>query len=53
MLDNFALFIGYVVMAVGGLVILFAAITFYVEISNKILNHLIKFLQWRAKEGKR
>ena len=53
MLDNLALFIGYAFMVVGGLVILFAAITFYVEISNKILNQLIKFLQWRAKEGKR
>lgn len=53
MLDNLALFIGYAFMVVGGLVILFAALTFYVEISTKILNHLIKFLQWRAKEGKR
>lgn len=53
MLDNFALFIGYAFMVVGGLVILFAALVFFVEIIYKILIHFEKFLQWLEKEGKR
>lgn len=50
MLDNIALFIGYAFMVVGGLVILFAALAFFVEIIYKILIHFKKFLQWLGKE---
>lgn len=52
MLDNIALFIGYAFMVVGGLIVLFAALAFSVEIIYKILIHFKKFLQWLEKEGK-
>lgn len=52
MLDNIALFIGYAFMVVGGLVVLFAALAFFVEIIYKILIHFQKFLEWLEKEGK-
>ena len=54
MLDNLALFIGYAFISVGGIVVLFAALTFSVEIMYKILIHFEKFLKWLEleKEGK-
>lgn len=52
MLDNLALFIGYAFISVGGIVVLFAALTFFVEIIYKILIHFEKFLQWLEREGK-
>lgn len=52
MIDNFALFIGYAFISIGGLIVLFAAIAFSVEIIYKILIHFQKFLEWLEKEGK-
>lgn len=52
MLDNFALFIGYSFMVIGGLVVLFSALAFFVEIIYKILIHFEKFLKWLEREGK-
>ena len=52
MLDNLALFIGYSFISVGGIVVLFAALAFFVEIMYKILIHFKKFLKWLEKEGK-
>lgn len=52
MLDNLALFIGYAFISVGGIVVLFAALTFFVEIIYKIQIHFEKFLQWLEREGK-
>ena len=50
MLDNLAIFIGYAFISVGGIVVLFAALTFFVEIVYKILLHLEKFLKWLKEE---
>lgn len=52
MLDNLALFIGYAFISIGGLVVLFAALAFFVEIIYKILIHFEKFLKWLEREGK-
>ncbi len=53
MFDNLALFIGYAFISAGGIVVLFAALAFFVEIMYKILIHFEKFLKWlEEKEGK-
>lgn len=52
MLDNLALFIGYAFMSIGGLVVLFAALAFFVEIMYKIQIHFEKVLKWLEKERK-
>ena len=53
MLDNLALFLGYAFMSVGGIVVLFAALAFFVEIIYKIQINFEKFLKWLEKGGRK
>ena len=53
MLDNLALFLGYAFISVGGIVVLFAALAFFVEIIYKIQIHFEKFLKWLEKERRK
>ena len=53
MLDNLALFLGYAFISVGGIVVLFAALAFFVEIIYKIQIHFEKFMKWLELEKER